>query len=444
MMHYATFHHHPMLRLLYALLIVSSIPFSFSEIKNTHILSDSRPMILFERFGFAESGQVDITVKDISWKSRHQKSYLNPSSMGFFLARDSSFPKIMNESEYTQNFCVLSSRHVQTILRFENLAVDSIYNGSVKIGAPDEYSLVFGNCQPEFEVSMYVYTEMYNRFYGEKDFLPAGQTELPKIYFLFFLIYAMFLCAWFYVCKKHRQTMGKIHLIMGALLICKALIMISAHEDKLYVRKTGTPHGWDVAFYIFGFFKGIMLFTVIILIGTGWSFLKPYLQEREKQVLMTVIPLQVLENIAYVIISETGPATKDWMAWNQMFLLIDIVCCCAVFFPIIWSIKSLREASKTDGKAAKNLEKLTLFKQFYIVVVGYLYFTRIVVSAIGALIDYRFEWVIVVSSEVASLGFYMFIFYNFQPLDRNPYLMIDDDEENSAAQILEEDDSFEL
>lgn len=193
----------------------------------------------------------------------------------------------------------------------------------------------------------------------------------------------------------------------------------------------------DLAFYIFGFFKGIMLFTVIILIGTGWSFLKPYLQEREKQVLMTVIPLQVLENIAYVVINETGPATRDWMTWNQLFLLFDISCCCVVFFPIIWSIRSLRNASKRDGKAAKNLEKLTLFKQFYIVVIGYLYFTRILVSAIGAFLDYRLEWLITVLEEGAI--------FNFQPMEKNPYFLINDEEENAAAQILEEDDDpFEL
>ena len=50
----------------------------------------------------------------------------------------------------------------------------------------------------------------------------------------------------------------------------------------------------------------VLLFTVIILIGTGWSFLKSFLQEKEKKVLMIVIPLQVLANLASVVIGETG------------------------------------------------------------------------------------------------------------------------------------------
>ncbi|XP_050224831.1 protein CANDIDATE G-PROTEIN COUPLED RECEPTOR 7-like [Mercurialis annua] len=430
--------------LLRVLLIISAFHFVFSEIKNIRILDDSRSMILFERFGFTEAGRVHISVKDVYWKTKHRKVEYNPSSMGFFLARDESFIRIMNESQFTESFCVLSSRYVQLILKFDNLTANSTNSGSITINDPDEYSLVFGNCQPEFEVSMFVHTEMYNLKYGVKDFLPAGQTHLPRLYFMFFLIYACFFGLWIFTCIKQRPTVDKIHLIMGALLLVKTLKMICASEDKVYVSKTGTPHGWDVAFYIFGFFKGIMLFTVIVLIGTGWSFLKPYLQEREKNVLMTVIPLQVLENIAYVVIAETGPATKDWLTWNQMFLLIDVICCCAVFFPIIWSIRSLREASKTDGKAARNLQKLTLFKQFYIFVVGYLYFTRVVVSSIGALLDYRYEWITSVLAETASLIFYIFIFYNFQPIEKNPYLVIDDEEESAASQILQEDDSFEL
>ncbi|EOY10827.1 Lung seven transmembrane receptor, putative [Theobroma cacao] len=442
---YTTFLHHPLLQLLYALLfILSSIPVSLSEIKNTWVFDDYRSMILFESFGFSKNGHVEISVRNVSWTSRHQKTQPNPSSMGFFIANIHSLRSIWNESESKEGFCVLSRRYGKVIFKFENLTADSTYSGSIEIDDPDKYSLVFGNCQPEFRVSMHVHTEMYNLKEGEKDFLPAGQTPLPRLFFFFFLIYAAFLLIWVFACINQKPRVEKIHLIMAALLLFKCLKMICASEDKMYVRKTGTPHGWDVAFYIFGFFKGIMLFTVIILIGTGWSFLKPYLQEREKQVLMTVIPLQVLENITYVVISETGPATRDWMTWNQLFLLIDIACCCVVFFPIIWSIKSLREASKTDGKAGKNLEKLTLFKQFYIVVMGYLYFTRIMVSAVGAFLNYRLEWMMTVLEEGASLAFYVFIFYNFQPMEKNPYLVINDEEENAAAQMLEEDDSFEL
>ena len=76
------------------------------------------------------------------------------------------------------------------------------------------------------------------------------------------------------MCVKQRVTMHRIHLLMCVLLLFKALNLICVAEDKLYVKRTRTVHGWVVPFYIFGFLKGILLFTVIVLIGTSWSLFK--------------------------------------------------------------------------------------------------------------------------------------------------------------------------
>ena len=40
----------------------------------------------------------------------------------------------------------------------------------------------------------------------------------------------------------------------------------------------------------------------------------------------------------------------------------------------------MKDASSTDGKAAVSLEKLKLFRHFYIMVVCYVYFTRSTIS----------------------------------------------------------------
>jgi hypothetical protein len=68
-----------------------------------------------------------------------------------------------------------------------------------------------------------------------------------------------------------------IHILMGILVLMKALDLLCEAEEKSYTKRTGTAHGWDIAFYGFSFLKGVMLFTVIILIGMGWSILKPFL-----------------------------------------------------------------------------------------------------------------------------------------------------------------------
>lgn len=334
--------------------------------------------------------------------------------------------------------CALSSNYVKPIFRFSDLAIGSTYNSTVAISDPDEYNLVFGSCLPEYKVSMTVHTEMYNLHYGIKNFLPAGQTRLPMMYFSIFVMYCGFFTVWLFVCLHNRPVVDNIHLLMGALLIFKALKSLCASEDRAYIARTGTPHGWDIAFYVFGFFKGTMLFIVIALIGSGWSVLRPFLQDREKKVLMTIIPLQVLENVAYFAVEEAGPAVRNPTWWNFVFLVIDLVCCFAVVFPVVWSIRALRASAsgaRGDQKASRSLEKLTLFKKFYMVVIGYLYFTRVVVLALGALLGYKFEWLVALIAESASLGFYGFVFWNFQPVEKNPYLMINGEADDNMIEI---------
>ncbi|KAE8661069.1 xylosyltransferase 1-like isoform 1 [Hibiscus syriacus] len=196
---------------------------------------------------------------------------------------------------------------------------------------------------------------------------------------------------------------------MAGLLLFKALNLIYAAEDKHYVKVTGTPHGWDVLFYIFQFIRVVLLFTVIVLIGTGWSFLKLFFQEREK-VLMIVIPLQVLANIASVVIGETGSFIKDWATWNQ---------------------------------ATRNLAKLSPFRQFYIVVIGYLNFTRIVVFALRIIAAYKYQWVSNAAEETASLSFYLIIFYMSRPVKKNEYFILSEEDEE-AAEVALRDEDFEL
>ncbi|KAL3642529.1 Protein CANDIDATE G-PROTEIN COUPLED REPTOR 7 [Castilleja foliolosa] len=413
-----------MTKLLFSLFVLLLITLTSAEIKNLKISSDSRPMILFERFGFTHTGHTTITVSSVSVMSSVGSP--DPSRLGFFFLSEESLIQILLELQSNPSFCVLDSKYIHPLFTFRDLSLppDSSFNQTYPITSPNEYSLFFANCAPESTVSMNVRTELYNLdgLGREKDYLSAGLTQLPSLYFFFSVLYFAFLAYWIYISLQNKHSVHRIHLLMGVLVVMKALNLLSAAEDKHYVKVTGTPHGWDVLFYIFQFIRVVLLFTVIVLIGTGWSFLKPFLQEKEKKVLMIVIPLQVLANIASIVIGETGPFIKDWVTWNQV---------------------SLRETSKTDGKAARNLAKLTLFRQFYIVVIGYLYFTRIVVFALRTIAAYKYQWVANAAEEIASLAFYAIIFYMFRPVEKNEYFALDDDEEE-AAELALKDEEFEL
>eukprot|EP00252_Welwitschia_mirabilis_P019047 TRINITY_DN4307_c0_g1_i1.p1 TRINITY_DN4307_c0_g1~~TRINITY_DN4307_c0_g1_i1.p1 ORF type:complete len:443 (-),score=15.05 TRINITY_DN4307_c0_g1_i1:647-1975(-) len=424
-------------------LLIASFSGTLAEIRYSEVRSDKRPTIVFDEFGFTHKGRLEIFVSDASMKASQQA---DARYMGFFLSTREAWIHVLQQLERSEIQCVLESQYIKRLFTLSDVAGQKNFNRTFEKLDASRQTLVFANCVPDSSVSMNVKTVMYNLegSNGARDYLSAGETVLPKLYFLLFVIYASLSGVWIFFVVKNRQNAYRIHTFMAVLVVLKALNLLAEAEDKSYIKRTGTAHGWDVLFYIFSFLKGIMLFTLIVLIGTGWSFLKPYLQGKEKKVLMVVIPLQVLANIATVVIDETGPYAKDWLAWKQVFLLVDVICCCAVLFPIVWSIKNLRQAAHSDGKAAVNLMKLTLFRQYYIVVVCYIYFTRVVVYALATITAYQYAWTSILAGELATLVFYVFTGYKFRPVGHNPYFVIDDEEEEAAAQALKMDDEFEL
>ena len=429
---------------LFLILLVALFPSSLSEIRFSEIRNDDRRIIPFDQFGFTHKGRLELSVSKISLSN----SNLDLSKVGFFLCTLDSWLHVLQQLEDGEIRCALQSDLVKSVYSFNSLnGKDSFSTLYKEETDADQYNLVFANCHwQQLKVTMDVKSAMYNLEGNSnvRDYLSAGRTILPRVYLLFSLVYFALAALWISVLYKKRQTAFRIHYFMLGVVIFKALNLLCEAEDKSYIKRTGSAHGWDIVFYIFSFLKGISLFTLIVLIGTGWSFLKPFLQDKEKKVLIIVIPLQVIANIAQVVIDESGPFGHDWVTWKQIFLLVDVVCCCAVLFPIVWSIKNLREAARTDGKAAVNLMKLTLFRHYYVVVICYIYFTRVVVYALETITSYRYSWTSVVAAELATLAFYVFTGYKFKPEAHNPYFVIDDEEEEAAAEALKLEDEFEL
>ncbi|XP_047326972.1 protein CANDIDATE G-PROTEIN COUPLED RECEPTOR 7-like [Impatiens glandulifera] len=425
------------------LLFAAAVLFApaLAEIRSTTIRSDARSIIPFDEFGFTHRGHLDLSLSSIVFSNPNA----DLTQVGFFLTTRESWYHVLEQLNQGEIGCSVQSEFVKRVFTFDQIKGDS-FDTSFNVSDSNQLTLVFGNCVRDLKISMNVYSSMYNldTKSGQRDYLSAGKTSLPWIYFLLFITYVAIAVAWIYVLYSKLLSVYRIHFFMLAVVLLKALNLVCEAEDKSYIKRTGTAHGWDILFYIFSFLKGITLFTLIVLIGTGWSFLKPYLQDKEKKVLMIVIPLQVIANVAQVVIDETGPFGQDSYTWKQVFLLVDVICCCAVLFPIVWSIKNLREAARTDGKAAVNLMKLTLFRQYYIIVICYIYFTRVVVYALETITSYRYQWTSILAAELATLAFYVFTGYNFMPKAHNPYFAIDDEEEEAAAEALKLEDEFEL
>lgn len=143
-----------------------------------------------------------------------------------------------------------------------------------------------------------------------------------------------------------------------------------------------------------------------------------------------------------------------------MFILVDLVCCGAILFPVVWSIRHLEEVARTNDKAAMNLRKLVLFKHFYIMIVFYIYFTRIImyilkvrdlrwfgrinfiiivanhkhwcdpiiVSLSQITVRFDYQWLDETFREMATYAFFVLTGYKFRPASATTYFTVPNDE----------------
>lgn len=263
-----------------------------------------------------------------------------------------------------------------------------------------------------------------------------------------------------------------IHHLMSLLLVFKVFSLVFQSVMMHFIKTRGHTVGWNVLYYVFAFLRGMLLFVVILLIGAGWSLVKvrpqlraagrwphppppppssrarqPFLSAREKSVLVFVLALQVLDNVALVAVEEAVPGSQAFVRWissdaaptppppkctrhiaraaftprlppprlvsspllhRNLLHIVDIVCCCAILFPIVWSIRTLSASAASDGRLSLALLKLRQFRQFYVLVVVYVYFTRIVVFLIESNLNYRLTWMGQLCTEGAAFFFYAF------------------------------------
>lgn len=45
---------------------------------------------------------------------------------------------------------------------------------------------------------------------------------------------------------------------------------------------------------------------------------------------------QVLANVAYIIIESSEEGSSDYASWKQILFLVDLLCCGAILFPVVW------------------------------------------------------------------------------------------------------------
>ncbi|KAI7695675.1 hypothetical protein SSS_05942 [Sarcoptes scabiei] len=378
------------------------------------------------------------TVKTVSdhdseHRSKKQITGISATNSRQISQKDDGIIQIDVESNNLKSLCSRNSFRLIPELAGKNqysfkfrMIVDSVYEGL--------FALHFHNCfnhGNELQENKFVSVDL-NIDIVEKNinsFLSAGEIPLPRLYFDLSVVFFIIGIVWFVVLKNRRQETFKIHYLMGVLVFVKAFSLLFHSINNHFISKEGFEvETWAILYYITHFLKGALLFITIVLIGTGWAFIKHILSDKDKKIFVIVIPLQVIANIADIITEESEEGALIHLYWKKIFILVDMICCGAILFPVIWSIRHLQEASTTDGKAVINLKKLILFRFFYIMIVFYIYFTRIIVYLVEITVPFNYLWLDAFFQHFATLIFFILTGYHFQPASSNPYYQLTQEE----------------
>nr|XP_012291479.1 protein GPR108 isoform X1 [Aotus nancymaae] len=342
-----------------------------------------------------------------------------------------------------------SGKDKELVLGLSHLNNSYNFSFHVVIGSQAEegqYSLNFHNCnnsvpgkEHPFDMTVMI------REKNPDGFLSAAEMPLFKLYMV---MSACFLAAgifWVSILCRNTYSVFKIHWLMASLAFTKSISLLFHSINYYFINSQGHPiEGLAIMHYITHLLKGALLFITIALIGSGWAFIKYVLSDKEKKVFGIVIPLQVLANVAYIIIESREEGTSDYGLWKEILFLVDLICCGAILFPVVWSIRHLQDASGTDGKVAVNLAKLKLFRHYYVMVICYVYFTRIIAILLRVAVPFQWQWLYQLLVEGSTLAFFVLTGYKFQPAGDNPYLQLpQEDEEDVQMEQVMTDSGFQ-
>ncbi|ESN99155.1 hypothetical protein HELRODRAFT_66676 [Helobdella robusta] len=342
------------------------------------------------------------------------------------------------------NFSHVENEHITQLRLLRNVDSDSyLLSFEVIISNSSEaglYTLTFHNCDRRGLVNLTVDIIEKNN----DRFLTVGDMPLPYMYYAFFAVSLFLSGLWLFILCRSKEEVFKMHYLMFVLMLIKSISLlfhgINYHFIDVHGEKEET---FAILFYIIYLIRGILMFVTIILIGAGWTFVKHILSEKEKKIFVIVIPLQILTNVAHIIMFESEEGETNYNIWYHVFILVDLACCGAILFPVVWSIRHLQQASSTDGKATINLEKLKIFRHFYMLVVFYIYFTRVIILLLTYTIPFKYTWIGELLVESSTICFFVITAYKFRPASKNPYLLVSSSDDEGEIEILTKSGALE-
>lgn len=432
---------------------------------NLAVTNDKRKIIELGSFGFSEGGVISISFKKLSIAGIADNSPIsypsnnNNATIGFVIDTVDTAQTARSERDFSKTVASCFLFDPETDPRqidpksgvrytiYLNGTNPQDYAGTASTQAVPFsktiqqrglYSVFYFNCLPgNPAVSFNIRVEEYNvDAAGQRNYLSYGDRPLGSVYLVFCLFFGGLLVFWRRLMTSQARYVKRVHQIVSALLLIKCLSLFFETFKYFHYASTGERDMWDFFYYVFLTLKGVTLFAVIVLLGSGWSSARAFLSENDRKLLLFLLPTQVFINISIAILEETSEGNWWWGMLLNAFRFLDVVCLLAVLLPLVWSMKNLSEAASHEDKAVVNLERMKTFRTFYLVFVGYIYATRVLLVVVVAALPFGMMWFGAVVRELAAACLYGYIVYAFQPGPAaNPYEMLDPEfqQQNNAS-----------
>ncbi|SAM04725.1 hypothetical protein [Absidia glauca] len=401
------------------------------------VVGDERKLVQVADFGFLEGGQLTLTLEDYQLSNS-----TSPGMVAFYVRKGHAIGNVFPEPSSptgdtaSDSACFLDNSFVKDELDDQ---VAEIHNVPVpftdpwiihlEVGSQEAgvWQVIFVNCK-DTSVSFKLTVDEVN---PGNNHLSAGDSPLPLVYGISSFAYLSAAAYWIHLLLIRKDTrVFRAHWLMLVLMVI-IVVNKALQSAKYHYMKIGVlSGGWSIGFYVFASIKGLLSILIIVLLASGWMFIKPFLSSRDKSVISIVVPLQILANVASAIGGEAALGSADWPFWNMLFPIIDLMACGIILWTILQTRKNLGTGSTADGKETDVLGKYKLWSSFYVVTLIYIYVTRIIVQLLQAILPFQYvSWFGEAVSEIATLSFYVFI----GPFANNPYMQVADSPDEEDA-----------
>jgi len=415
------------LALFTVLVLLASAPFGHALREVLTVSRDARPVISIRSFGYDANGVFDAMVTNFEVFSSDPTEARKQMWFGIDVSDEP-----IDVVSFPANKCLQN----EFPMDYKTIEGSSL-NITQTISTPGNYHLYFVNCARGAEVSFKLKLRQWNTYGdGKKNYLSVGEQQLPAIYGAFAGVTAAALVAWIYMLIMNRKDVRDIHLFMGLVAVFTMLTLSLESAKYAHLRSYGNDNALTIVYYVVNAVRGFLFFSVVVLIGTGWSYMKPFLTSRDKTVVVATLAIQVIVNVASVVVDATSPGTFGWTAWNNLFLVADCVCLAISIVPVFRSIEKLQEESRGDVKLASHVQRVKNFRNFYLAFFVYVYLTRFVPRGVSWLVGYRYAYVAACIRESFTTLFLLAAGYLFRPQSQNPYLVLEGVDFEDPDEIL--------